>query len=85
MLNILKFLLIKKGESKKEALNIVDSIAKSKTLYKKLIKITHPDKNPKQKEIAQDLTNRLNANRFNYSALIEIEKEINIKLLDIKK
>lgn len=81
MFNILKVLFARKKCTKKEALNIVDSIAKSKSLYKKLIKSAHPDKNPTQKEIAQELTNRLNANKFNYAELIKIEKEIHTKLI----
>ncbi|WP_244267646.1 hypothetical protein [Bacteroides oleiciplenus] len=62
-------------------MNIVDSIAKSKILYKKLISITHPDRNPTQEELAKVLSERINANRYNYRELKNIEQEVYKKLL----
>ena len=74
------FELFKSSNYNQEEVNIVDSIAKSKALYKKLISIAHPDKNPTQEELAKILTERINANRFNYKELRNIEQEIHNKL-----
>jgi hypothetical protein len=63
-----------------ESQNVVESIFKSKKLYKELIKICHPDKNPDKSQIANDLSQLLNENRYNYRNLIEIQKRINEEL-----
>ncbi|EKU88940.1 hypothetical protein HMPREF9447_03814 [Bacteroides oleiciplenus YIT 12058] len=73
--------LFNSSTSNHEEMNIVDSIAKSKILYKKLISITHPDRNPTQEELAKVLSERINANRYNYRELKNIEQEVYKKLL----
>lgn len=73
--------LFNSSNSNREEMNIVDSIAKSKILYKKLISITHPDRNPTQEELAKVLSERINANRYNYRELKNIEQEVYKKLL----
>lgn len=65
-----------------ESQNVVESIFKSKKLYKELIKICHPDKNPEKSQIATDLSQSLNENRYNYKNLIEIQKRIHEELVN---
>lgn len=67
---------IKTDESK----NVVDGIVKARMLYKKLSVQAHPDKNINRRDEAEDIMQRLTANKHNYAALIEIEKEIKEKL-----
>lgn len=64
-----------------EAINVVDSISKSKTLFKTLIKKAHPDLHPDSKnELATDLTELLNEHRYNYQKLVEIKLRIENEL-----
>lgn len=53
--------------------NIVKSIAKCKTLHKKLIITAHPDKHPDKLEKAEELTKAINRARYDYSKLIELQ------------
>lgn len=63
-----------------ETFNIVESIVKSKNLYKKLIVLTHPDKHPQNINLATELSELVNKNRYNYRELLKLEKIItNIK------
>lgn len=65
-----------------EELNVINSIAKAKKLYKELIIKAHPDKHPNNMELAQSLTEEINNNRYNYNELLKlkeiIEKDLNI-------
>lgn len=63
-----------------ESINVVDGIVKARILYKKLSLQAHPDKNINRRKEAEDIMQRLTANKHNYAALIEIEKEIKEKL-----
>lgn len=63
-----------------ESINVVDGIVKARILYKKLSLQAHPDKNINRRDEAEDIMQRLTANRHNYAALVEIEKEIQEKL-----
>ena len=45
-------------------------------LYKKLIIIVHPDKNPDKVDLATKFTELLNQNRRNYTGLKDLEEEI---------
>lgn len=63
-----------------ESINVVDGIVKARILYKKLSLQAHPDKNINRREEAEDIMQRLTANRHNYAELIEIDKEIKEKL-----
>jgi hypothetical protein len=69
------------GEKIDASNNVVDSIAKAKSLHKSLILKAHPDKHPNKTELAQLLTGLININRYNYSELLKIEKRINNELL----
>ncbi len=66
--------------SNDEAYNVVKSMAKAKQLYKELIKQTHPDKHPNNKDVAEELTAMINDNRFNYRELLKIKDVVNDKL-----
>lgn len=67
-------------QAENEQTNVVDSIVKSKRLYQHLILLCHPDRNPLKQDLAQELTNMLNANRYNYNELIRIKGIIETKL-----
>lgn len=67
-------------ELKHEELNVVNSMANAKKLYKELIIKAHPDKHPDNVELAQSLTESINNNRYDYDELLNlktiIEKEL---------
>lgn len=63
-----------------ESSNVVDSIAKARKLYKNLCIVAHPDKHPSKKEFAEDIMQRITANKHNYSVLKSLEMEIAEKL-----
>lgn len=63
-----------------ESANIVNGIVKARALYKHLSIIAHPDKNPNQCDIAEDLMSRITLNRFNYTELLKLQDEIKEKL-----
>lgn len=52
-----------------ETRNVVDSMVKARKLYKELSIMAHPDKHPDQKDIADELMQKINVNKHNYSAL----------------
>ncbi|UVV59154.1 hypothetical protein NXY28_25680 [Bacteroides thetaiotaomicron] len=80
-MNIFTRLFCSKNHSTNdEAYNVVESIAKAKQLYKELIKQTHPDKHPNNKDVAEKLTAMINNNRFNYRELLKIKDIVNDKL-----
>jgi hypothetical protein len=81
MISWIKRLFYKKeNESVKESINVVASIGKAKSLYKDLIIKAHPDKHPNQSELATTLTELINKNRYNYSELLKIKKQIETEL-----
>jgi len=65
-----------KKDSVYEGINVVESIGKAKSLYKELIKQAHPDRHPNEEKYYQELTDRINANRYNYNELEKIKKEL---------
>lgn len=79
-LRILKRVRFRKSISYDESKNVVDGMAKAKELYKELSIKTHPDRNPNNREIAEELMQRIVANRFNYSILLLLKKEVEEKL-----
>jgi DnaJ-domain-containing protein 1 len=58
--------------------NIVDSISKSKSLYKELITSVHPDKfqEIEQKNKATELASRITKSKKNYNDLVELKIEV---------
>lgn len=54
-------------------------------LYKELSKLSHPDKfekDPEKKEIAQKLFIQIQSNRNNYTQLLELKANVEVKLLN---
>ena len=54
-------------------------------LFKELSKLSHPDKfekDPEKKEIAKDLFAQIQNNKNNFNQLMELKKEIEVKLLN---
>ena len=83
-MGILKRLLFRlrfrKSIKSDESTNVVDGMVKARRLYKDLCVAAHPDKHPEKSEIAQNLTQRITANKHNYAALVALQKEIEEKL-----
>lgn len=58
--------------------NIIASITKSKSLYKKLIIQVHPDRFLDDKKIiAEELSSRITKSKKDYSQLCQLEIEVN--------
>lgn len=60
--------------------NVVQSIGFSKSLYKKLIVLSHPDNNPNDIEKATEISTLVIQNKFNLRELKKIEILINEQL-----
>ena len=71
---------IGRKERLNESSNVVESIAKSKVLYKELIRKSHPDKHPQKEELAMEFTELVNNNRFNYRELLKLKERIENEL-----
>lgn len=65
-----------KNERRENCNNVVQSMARSSKLYKKLSIIVHPDKHPDKYELATELMSQVNSNRYNYDELLKLEKRI---------
>lgn len=61
--------------------NVVNSIAKAKSLHKRLIVLSHPDKNLNKIELATKISESINENRYNYKELLKLEQQIKNELL----
>ena len=68
-------------ELNNEVFNVVNSIAKAKSLHKKLIVLSHPDRNPNKIELATKISESINENRYNYRKLLKLEQQIKNELL----
>ena len=79
---IKRFFLSRKNrkDAIKESVNVVESIAKAKILHKELIRKAHPDINPANVELAQELSELINVNRFNYQELLKLKGRIDKEL-----
>ncbi len=77
LLNRIRF---RKSIRHDESANIVNGIAKARSLYKELIPKVHPDRHQEKKEIAEELTMKINENRYNYEALLLLKQEVEEKL-----
>jgi len=77
------FFKIKTNNIKDETFNVVQSISKSKVLYKKLIVQSHPDKHPQNLILATELTRLLNMNRYNYRELLVLEERVKNELVEL--
>ena len=66
---------------KRETNNIVSGMANAKKLHKSLVVLAHPDRNPDKQELAEELTQLLNKNKYNYNELVRLEQRIKTELL----
>jgi len=58
--------------------NIALGITKGKNLYKQLISQVHPDRvEPGRRVQANELVQRINAARYDYAALLNLQEEVN--------
>ena len=60
-------------------INRLLGISRKKKINPDVIRV-HPDRNPNNREVAEELMKLLTSNKHNYSQLINIEKQINEKL-----
>ena len=77
ILNRWRFRKSLKGD---QSQNVVDGMVKAKALYKELCRLSHPDRHQDKKEIAEDIMQRVVANRHNYSKLMALKRELEEKL-----
>jgi hypothetical protein len=80
IIRFIKRLNFRRKIKKDQTSNVVTSMAKAKELYKRLAIEAHPDRNPQNREVAEELMSRISANRYNYAILILLEKEVIEKL-----
>lgn len=76
------FRLFRKRKKEKidEGLNVVEGISKAKKLYKELILKSHPDKHSEKEELAKEITELVNNNRYNYRELLKLKERIENEL-----
>ena len=70
-------------ENSSEAINVVNSIANAKALYKSLSLKCHPDKfalNPDKASVAEGIFKELVKSKYNYSALLHLKEKIDKEL-----
>ena len=77
-----RFFLSRKNRKEviRESVNVIESIASAKALHKELIRKAHPDKNPEKVDLAQELSELINVNRFNYRELLKLKERIEKEL-----
>lgn len=78
---LLRRLRFRRSISSDESGNVVDGMVKARLLYKRLSVLAHPDKHPDKTELAQELMTSIVAKRYNHAALVQLEKEVVVKLL----
>ena len=66
-----------------QTINVVNGMVKARQLYKELSAKAHPDRHPEQREEAEDLFKRVVKSKYDYEALLILEKEISEKLSSI--
>jgi hypothetical protein len=80
LLRFWKRLRFRRTVKRDESSNVVDSMVLARRLYKELSVKAHPDRNPNCRAEAEDLMQRIVANRFNYAALVALKQEVSEKL-----
>lgn len=76
IMRFIRRMRFRKGIKSDEGVNVVDGMVRARKLYKELSLQAHPDRNPANKGKAEELMQRIIANRFNYAALLELKKEM---------
>ena len=66
----------------REEVNVVESMAKAKSLYKELILKAHPDRHVDKADLAQSITEEINKNRHNYQELLKLKSLIESELFN---
>lgn len=79
-IRFLKRLKFRRTLKRDESTNVVDGMVKARKLYKELCAIAHPDRNRDKSDIAEEIMKRIVANKHNYSALLDLQKEVREKL-----
>lgn len=77
---LLRRLRFRRAIERDESTNVVDGMVKARLLYKQLSLRAHPDKNPDNRELAQELMAEISANRFNYAELKRLSAIVEEKL-----
>ena len=72
----IKRLRFRKSIKDDQSSNVVDSMVKARLLYRELSIKAHPDRNPSKEMEAAELMKKVSKNRYNYAALLLLEKEI---------
>lgn len=80
MSNWLFFLMRRQKPLSADAQNVVMSMGKAKTLYKELVVMAHPDRNPQNKDVAEEITQLLNEYRRDYRMLLHLKQRIENEL-----
>ena len=63
---------------KNEGTNIALGMSNGKALHRQLISQVHPDRvDPERREEADQLSRQINAARYDYRTLLELQKEVN--------
>ncbi len=55
-------------------------MVKARKLYKDLCMAVHPDRHPDKRDIAEDLIQRITANKHNYAVLLNLKAEFEKKM-----
>jgi len=69
-----------KNKDKAQVANVIKSMAHAKRLHRELIVLAHPDKNPSKRELAEELSELINHNRYNYDELLKLKKRVKDEL-----
>lgn len=74
--NFFKRLRFRRTIISDESVNVVNSMARARQLYKRLAILAHPDNNPQNVELAKELMQRIVENKKNYANLLRIEQDV---------
>lgn len=77
---LLRIFKLKKKTNMVACENIVASMAKCKVLHRHLVILAHPDRHPNNRELAEELTQLLNRERYNYYELLKLKVRIESEL-----
>jgi len=72
----------RKSKATEQAANVIRSMAHAKKLHRELIVLAHPDKNAANRELAEELSELVNENRYNYDELMKLKQRIQRELVN---
>lgn len=70
----------KKTIKSDQSRNVVDGMVKARQLYKELCVKAHPDRHLDRIDVAEELMKKVSENKYNYRELLNLKKEIQLKL-----